>query len=144
MGRGPYARAAEVRDGSRGDRTASLLQVEGEWSFGHTRLAGEWLWTRRELAHTTARVNGGWVEGTHTLTPRLFVAGRYDEQWTHWINQPDGREVEAPYRRAEATVGVRLTPHLTLRGSYLTRKGYVVGFWDDQVQASVVFSRRIR
>lgn len=144
VARGAYATAAEVRDPSRGDRSASLLQVEGEWSFGYTRLAGEWLWTTRELAHTDARVNGGWIEATHTLTPRVFVAGRYDEQWTHWVSQADGGEVDVPYRRAEATVGFRLTPSLTLRGAYMTRKGYVVGFWDDQVQASVVFSRRLR
>jgi hypothetical protein len=35
-----------------------------------------------------------------------------------------------------------LTPEITLRGSYLTRKGYVVGFWDDQFLGSVVFAKR--
>src|SRR5688500_10855505 len=51
---GPYAAESEVRNRSRGDRSASLIQVEGEWSFRYTRLAGEWLWTRRELAHMDA------------------------------------------------------------------------------------------
>jgi hypothetical protein len=140
---GPYAAASEVRDPSRGDRNAAIVQLEGEWSFGYTRLAGEWLWTRRELAGTDAAVNGGWIEGTQTLTPRLFTAMRYDEQWTRWTPAPGVEQSEAPYRRFEAAIGFRVVPEITLRASYLTRKGYVVGFWDDQFLASVVFAKKL-
>lgn len=139
---GPYAVATEVRDPSRGDRRASLVQLESEWSFRHTRLAGEFLWTRRELAETDARVDGGWVEATQTLSPRLFVAARYDEQWTRWRVTPDAPEREAEYRRVETALGFRVTPELTLRGSYMTRNGYVVGFWDDQFLASIVYAKK--
>ena len=51
-------------------------------------------------------------------------------------------ERHEPYRRVETAVGFRLTPAITFRGSYLTRDGYVVTFWDDQVLASVVFAKR--
>ena len=37
-----------------------------------------------------------------------------------------------------------LTPEVTLRASYMTRKGYVVGFWDDQFLASIVFAKKIK
>jgi len=140
---GPYAAQLEVRDQRRGDRSASLYQVEGEWSFGYTRIAGEWLWTERELASADARINGGWIEAVQTLSPRVFTAMRYDEQWTRWTSLPDLARRAEPYRRAEATVGFRVSPDLTLRGSYMTRKGYVVGFWDDQFLASVVYARKI-
>lgn len=140
---GAYAAAHEVRDPSRGDRRATIGQIEGEWSFGYTRIAGEWLWTRRQLAVTDARVDGGWIEVTQTLTPRTFAAVRYDEQWTRWTMAPDQTERDAGYRRVESTVGFRLTPEVTVRASYMTRNGYVVGFWDDQVLASVVFARRL-
>jgi hypothetical protein len=140
---GPYATVDEVRDKTRGDRMATLLQVEGEWSFGYTRIAGEWIWTRRELATNDARVRGGWIEGVQTLTPRVFVALRYDEQWTHWTSPNDLAARDEWYRRTEAAVGFRLLPEVTLRASYLTRKGYVVGFWDDQVLASIVFAKKL-
>jgi hypothetical protein len=140
---GPYAAASEVSDPSRGNRTASLAQVEGEWSFAYTRLAGEWLWTKRELAHDDARVNGGWIEGTQTLSPRIFMAVRYDDQRTRWTRASDGVGVDTPYRRFETTMGFRVSPEITLRGSFMTRKGYVVGFWDEQVLASVVYARRV-
>ena len=140
---GPYAAATEVRDRSRGDRHATLAQLEGEWSFGYTRLAGEYLWTERELAQSEARVDGGWLEITQTLTPRLFAAARYDQQSTRWTSVL-GIDIEEPYRRLEATAGFKLTPELTLRGSYMTRKGYVVNFWDDQLLASIVFAKKLR
>lgn len=143
VGGGGFARASEVRDPSRGDRHATYAQVEGEWSFRYTRFAGEWLWTRRELATSDAAVDGGWVEGTQTLSPRLAVSSRYDEQWTKW-SVPGNVNRREPYRRVETAVAFRLTPEITLRASYLTRKGYVVFFWDDQFLASVVFAKKLR
>ena len=101
------------------------------------------MWTERELAHADARVYGGWVEGTQTISPRLFAAVRYDEQWTRWTAL-DLSARDAPYRRVESALGIRLTPEITLRGSYMTRKGYVVGFWDDQVLASIVYAKKVR
>lgn len=144
MARGSYALAREVRDPSAGDRTASEIQAEAEWSFGYTRLAGEFLWTWREMATGSARVDGGWVEVTQTLHPRWFAAARYDNQHTRWTSQPTLRERDKPYRRLETTVGFRVMPEVTLRASYMTRKGYVVGFWDDQMLVSAVFAKKIK
>jgi hypothetical protein len=139
---GPYAVEREVVNKTRGDRHATVAQVEGEWAFRYTRIAGEYLWTTRQLATDDSRVNGGWIEIVQTLTPRFFAASRYDDQYTEWTSVPDQRDRHEPYRRVETAVGFRLTPEITLRGSYLTRKGYVVGFWDDQFLGSVVFAKR--
>jgi len=140
---GDYADETEVRDKSKGDRHAKLVQAEVEWAFRYTRIAGEFLWTRRELANGDSRVDGGWIEITQTLHPRVFVATRYDDQWTEWTSVADNRARHEPYRRLESTAGFRLTPEMTFRVSYMTRKGYVVGFWDDQFLASIVFAKRI-
>ncbi len=144
VARGAYAAEREVRDKSRGDRIAALAQIEGEWSFGYTRVAGEWLWTSREMAAGTARVDGGWIEATHTLGPRWFAAARYDDQRTKWTSLPDLAHRNEHYRRLETTLGFRAAPEVTLRVSYMTRKGYVVAFWDDQVLASIVFAKKIK
>ena len=140
---GDYAHETEVRDPSKGNRYARLLQVEGEWAFSYTRLAGEFFWTRRELANGDSRVDGGWIEVTQTVSPRVFLAARYDDQWTEWVSVPDDVNRHEPYRRFESTAGFRVTPELTLRASYLTRKGYVVGFWDDQMLASIVYAKNL-
>jgi hypothetical protein len=144
FGTGAYAAESEVRDKTRGDRHATVAQVEGEWAFRYTRIAGEFVWSVRQLATSDARVDGGWIEMTQTLTPRVFGVVRYDDQWTEWTSVPDMADRHEPYRRVETAVGFRLTPEFTVRASYLTRKGYVVGFWDDQVLASLVFAKRIK
>ena len=140
---GPYATEAEVRDKTRGDREATLLQAEGEWAFGFTRLAGEFLWTTRQLATSDSRVDGGWIEFTQTLHPRLAFSTRYDDQWTEWTT-PDLADRRERYQRLESTMAFRLIPELTARVSYMTRKGYVVAFWDDQLLASLVFAKRLK
>jgi hypothetical protein len=141
---GDYADEREVRDKSRGDRRATLAQFEGEWAFRYTRIAGEFLWTRRELAATDSKVDGGWIEITQTIHPRVFLVTRYDDQWTEWTSAPDNANQLESYRRLETGAGFRLTPEVTVRAFYMTRKGYVVGFWDDQFLASVVVAKRIR
>ena len=144
FGAGDYAAEREVRDKTRGDRRATLTQVEAEWSFRYTRIAAEFLWTRRELARSDSRVDGGWIEVTQTVHPRVFLAARYDDQWTEWTSPADGVERHEPYHRVESGVGFRITPEVTLRASYMTRKGYVVDFWDDQALASIVFAKRLK
>ena len=144
IGQGAYASEQEVRDKSRGDREATLIQVEGEWSFGYTRIAGEFIRGVMETARADARTAGFWVEATETLTPRFFLAGRADSQ--HFDYQSPGTSVMSRqyYRRFESILGFRLTPDLTFRGGYMVRKGYVVFHWDDQAIASVVWQRRIK
>lgn len=139
---GSYAAESEVRDPAGGDRRATVFQAEAEWAFRHTRMAGEWLWTKRQLAAQDATVDGGWMEATQTITPRLFGAIRVDEQWTRWSGAGDVRQ-RSSYHRFETAVGFRLTPDITLRAAFMTRKGYVVNFWDDQVLASIVFAKKL-
>jgi hypothetical protein len=71
------------------------------------------------------------------------VAARYDDQWTEWVSDADHRARHETYRRVETVAGFRVTPDLTVRASFMTRKGYVVGFWDDQVLASLVYAKKI-
>ena len=143
--RGSYASSQEVRSPLKGNRDATLTQIEGEWSFGYTRIAGEFLWTRRETAiDDDAKVKGGWIEAVRTLSPRWFTAIRFDNQDTKWTNQPDGVAKDDYYRRVETAVGFRVSPEMTFRASHLTRKGYVVFFWDDQFLASIVWARKFR
>jgi len=119
------------------------VQAEGEWSFGYTRVVGEWVHTAMQTAGQGAVASGGWAELTQTLSPRVFIAGRAD--WQHFDYQRPlrGDFQRQDYKRYEAILGFRLSPDLTLRGGYLVRKGYVVSHWDDQVLGSIVWQRKI-
>jgi hypothetical protein len=140
---GAYAATSEVRDQSRGHREATMWQVEGDWSFGYTRIAGELVRSSLETARANAGVSGGWIEIMQTLTPRLFVAGRADSQQFEY-QRPTADSLERQrYERVEAIAGVRISPDFTLRGGYMVRRGYVVSHWDDQVLGSVVWQKKI-
>ena len=52
------------------------------------------------------RVDGGWIEITQTVHPRVFLAARYDDQWTEWTSVPDSADRHEPYRRFEATARI--------------------------------------
>lgn len=125
-----------------GDRDATLLQIEAEWAFRHTRMAAEWVRNVMETSWDDAVAAGGWVEATQTLTPRLFLAARADAQ-EYRYERARGTYESQTYTRVEAVLGVRVTPGLTLRGGYLGREGYVVSHWDDQIVMSIVWHRKV-
>jgi hypothetical protein len=142
---GPYVKASEpfIVNKAQGDRIATMTQVEGEWSFGYTRIAGELLRSTMETARATDAVtHGGWIEATQTLHPRIFIAGRGDVQEVGYA-LANGQPASQEYQRYEAVAGFRVTPDLTLRAGYMTRKGYVVFHWDDQFLVSVTWQRKI-
>jgi hypothetical protein len=74
---GPYARAEELGGTGRTDRRATLGGVETEYAFAHTRLAGEVIAARLETSAGRRTARGWMIEGTQTVTPRWFVAGRW-------------------------------------------------------------------
>ena len=43
---------------------------------------------------------------------------------------------------AEGTVGFRVTPEVTLRSSYYTRKSFGASAWDHQMGVSAVWARK--
>lgn len=139
---GAYASRTEVQDRSRGDRDALMLQLEAEWSFRHTRMAGELVRSRFETARADAIAEGGWMELTQTLTPRWFVAARGDIQRFRY-QRIGGAFERQRYDRYETIAGFRVTPDLTLRAGYMVRKGYVVFHWDDQMLISAVWQRKL-
>ena len=139
---GAWAAASEMPDPSRGDRMATMMQVEAEWSFGYTKITGELIRSAFETPRADSLIRGGWIEATQTLAPRLFVAGRFDSQQVDYQRAGFETFMTQHYERVEAIAGFRITPDLTLRGGYMVRKGYVVSHWDDQVIGSVVFQRK--
>ena len=122
-----------MRDQSRGDRDATVAQVEGEWSFGYTRIAGEYLWTEaRDGDGRCARARR--LDRDHADDPAAVVRRRPATTISGRCGRalPDNADASRRIAAWKPRVGFRVTPEVTLRASYLTRKGYVVGFWDDQ------------
>ena len=134
--RGQYA----TSDESSGpvDRTLTLVGVEGEYAFNHTKVSGEFVADGFSTSGGTARSYTWFVQGMQTLTPRWFVAAR--EEGTS--APPLGARARTDFENIEATAGFRVTPELTLRSSYYRRHLYIPATWDHQAGVSVVWAHR--
>ncbi len=139
---GLYATSEETARKPPDDRTVSIWNVEGEWSFGYTKLSGEVTRDRLQTITGTETAYGWFVQGQQTLTPRFFVAARQEGASAPPLRTATAVGPRPAMQVTEATVGYRLSTDFTLRSSFQSRKPYTRGAWDQQVGVSVVWARR--
>jgi hypothetical protein len=139
---GVYATSDEIRSPAPRGRTMTMAGGEGEWAFGGTKISGEILRNAFETSAGTSIAYEGFVQGMQTLSPRWFVAAR--REGTSAPPLVSGIVVGSRTRFGvlEATAGFRITPDVTLRGSYVRRRSYGATAWADQVGASIVWACR--
>lgn len=139
---GNYATDSEVTGASPSDRSVTMIGGEGEYAFGYTKISGEIVRSRFERSAGEAVAYEYFVQGMHSLAPRWFVAAR--NEGTSAPPLVSGIVVGKRTRltMVETTVGFRVTPDITLRSSYYTRKGYGASAWDQQVGVSAVWARK--
>jgi hypothetical protein len=139
---GNYATAEEVTGPLRSNRAVSIVGGEGEYAFGYTKISGEIVRSRFERASGSAIAYEYFVQGIHTASPRWFVAARHEGTSAPPLVTPTAVGERTRLAIVETTVGFRVTPEITLRSSYYTRKSYGVSAWDHQAAASAVWARR--
>jgi len=137
---GGWRRADEVPF-STADRMATIVTVEGEWSFRYTKLLGEWTRDTLQTNGPDAIESGWYMQGQQTLTPRWFAAGRVERlTGPALLATPQGPRPS--FSGTEATVGFRVTPEITVRASYRARRLFSRDDYSHQAMASVVWARR--
>jgi hypothetical protein len=141
LARGAYLTPRELIR-SAGDRQLTMVGVEGEYAFGYTKLSGEMIRDSFETAGDPTTAYEWFVQGMHTLSPRWFVAGRHEGTSAPVRGSGTFFQAQPTLKIVEATLGYRVTPEITLRGSYFTREFYGRTTWDRQGGAQVVWTRR--
>jgi hypothetical protein len=141
-GAGEYVTREELAVPSANGRMLRMASVEGDYAFGYSRFTGEVTRDRLETSAGTETAYAWFIQGTQTLAPRWFVAARQEG-----ASAPPLRTATVTGRRTifhvtEATLGYRLTPELAVRGSFITRKAFTRGDWDQQAGVSLVWARR--
>jgi hypothetical protein len=139
---GNYATGDELAVPQEDGREFRMLNVEGEFAFGYTKISGEVTHNRFDTGLGDEVARGWFIQGIHTLAPRWFVAGRQEGVSAPPLRTPVSVGPRRTMHTSEATLGYRLTPEFTLRGSYMSRKAYTRTTWDQQVGLSVVWARR--
>ncbi len=136
---GEYAAPTPARPG----QSYVMLNAEGEYAFGYTRLSGEWTRDRFETP-SGARVASGWTaQVQQTLTPRFFLHSRGSVvRSPEALASAPGQSVVREYRSVDSTLGVRLSPEVTLRVAHAMIKSWSASRLDHQVGFSVFLARR--
>ena len=118
--------------------TATVANVEAEFTINHTRLSGEWVIDRFSGSNDTVTARSFYVQGVQTLTPRLYAATRFAH-----VDTPPVFAVGRPtdWTTAEVIGGVRLTPEWTVRTGYVGQRPYF-GQWNHQAAVSLVWDAR--
>jgi len=141
---GDYVTGQELTVPQAEGRGLRMVAIEGEYSFGYTKFSGEVVRDRLETAIGAEKAYTWFLQGLHTVTPRWFVAARQEG-----VAAPSSRTAlivgpRPTLQTNEATVGYRLSPELTLRGSFVSRKSYQRPAWDQQAGVSLVWAQRWR
>jgi len=139
---GNYATRDELRDPPGIDRRLTMLSFEGEYAFRYTKLSGEL--TRESFDAGVARDTAAtwFVQGTQILSPRWFVAARQEGTSAPPFGGALSRGPRMIYKTVETAVGFRLSPEVTVRGSFFASKFYTRSDYDHQAGVSFVWSRR--
>ena len=143
VGHGDWQRAGETVFTTT-NRAATIATVETELAFRYTKLAGEWTRDTIETSSGTHVASGFYVQGQQTLTPRWFAAGRIERIDSPAVLGDPAAPVIVDQRLQgiEETLGYRLTPDITLRGSHRARRGFGRPGYDHTFGVSVVWWRR--
>jgi hypothetical protein len=123
----------------------TMAGLEGEYAFRYTRISGEWLHDRFETAMAPANASTWFVQGVQTLSARWFAAARR-EQTAAPISGSGAFYfgLQPHLNSAEADVGFRVTPDVTLRGGWSALQFYGSPTWTQRADMSVVWSWRLR
>jgi hypothetical protein len=132
--------AATATAPARPDASATIFTIEGEYSIGYSRFAGEWIRDHFETATTPAIARGLLLEAVQTLTPRIYAALRTTNTSTPVFAA--GTRTRRTGASAEATVGYRLSTDITLKGGYQGSRTYTAHQWDHAAAVSIVVFKR--
>jgi hypothetical protein len=141
-GAGEYVTRDELAVPSPDGRSLQMVSFEGDYAFGYSRFTGELTRDRLQTAASTETAYAWFIQGTQTLAPRWFVAGRQEGTSAPPLRTTTVSGQRTTFQVTEATLGYRLTPELAVRGSFITRKSFTRSDWDQQAGVSLVWARR--
>lgn len=139
---GRYASEAELSAPSAASPTLRMWTVEGELAFWYTKLSGEYT-RERFIRGTTQNSASTWFfQGTQTLAPRWFVAGRSEGITAPAPLALRASRSEVSFRVNEAAVGYRMTRELTVKGTVVGQRFFMASTTDTRAGVQLVWSRR--
>jgi hypothetical protein len=123
------------------DRDATVFNVESEFSFRYTKIAGEWTRDAIETSIGDTSASGWFIQAHQILAPRWFAAGRV-ERMSAPVATSELTHLRQQFTGVEEVVGYRLTPEITFRGGHRAREGFGRDTFVHAAEVSVVWAKR--
>jgi len=140
---GAYLTPDELSPAARpGDRNVTLVGFEGDYAFRYTKLTGEFIRDEFTTPTQPAVAYTWFIQGTQTLTPRWYIAGRHEGTSSPVLGSGAFFGSQPRMLAAELTAGFRATRDVLLKGSYYARQSYGRPDWDQQGGIQIVWQRR--
>jgi hypothetical protein len=126
------------------DRRVTLAGFEADYAFRYTKLTGEVVHdTFATIASGDVGATTWFVQGTQTLAPRWYVAGRHEGTSSPIVATGAFFGAQPTMLSNELTAGFRVNRDILLKASYYTRRPYGrVGDWDHQAGVQAVWDHR--
>jgi hypothetical protein len=124
-----------------GDRNATIVNVESEFSYRYTQVAGEWTHDMLQTTIDHAVASGWFLQARQTLAPRWFVAGRVERIAAGAATLTTAR-IQQQLKGVEEVVGYRVTPEITIRAGHRARESFGRDQFVHNAEVSVVWSKR--
>jgi hypothetical protein len=118
----------------------TILNLEAEYSFAHTKLSGEWIHDRFESPLGPSVARGYFVQAVQTFTPRLFGTVQLVGASAPALLGP--QRVGRTMTSTEVTAGYRLHEQLTVRAGYYASRHYFAPERTHTAIASLVWAHR--
>jgi hypothetical protein len=143
LARGAYRTVAPTTPdfAAAADATAvTVLNVEAEYSFGHTRFSGEWIRDRFESPLGASVAQGYFVQAVQTFTPRLFGTVQLVGASAPALLGP--ARIRKTMTSTEISAGYRLHEQLTVRAGYYASRYFFAPDRSHTAVASLVWAHR--
>jgi len=132
--------------GRSGDANVSdpytLINLEGEYAFGYTKVSGELTRDRFDTPTGRRDARGATLQVRQTLTPRLFAHSRATVITSPVTVVATGDVPDRTSWYTDTTVGYLVNAETTIRLAHSAIRKWNVPVVDHQVGVSIVWARR--
>jgi hypothetical protein len=120
----------------------TMVNVEGEYAFGYTKVSGEWTRDRFETPAGDREAHGATLQVRQTLTPRVFAHSRATAITSPVTIAATGEVPDRTSWYVDSAFGYLVSPETTIRLAHSAIRRWNVPAIDNQVGISIVWSRR--
>jgi hypothetical protein len=119
-----------------------MINIEGEYAFGYTKVSGEWTRDRFETPAGERDAHGATLQVKQTLTPRMFAHSRATAITSPLRIAATGETPQRTSWFVDSTLAYLVSAETTMKVAYTTIKKSNAARVDNQIGVSIIWAKR--